>query len=67
MSLNFSIRYVSTDGHFTPEGMIFFTSLAQRLEAAEAKLTSIAAIAAPVGGATVDAEARAAIAAIIAA
>ena len=67
MNLNFSIRYVSKDGHFTPEGLVFFTSLIARLEAAEGKLSAISAIAAPVGGATVDTEARAAIAAIIAA
>ena len=67
MNLSYAIRYVAQDGHFTPEGLVMFSGIIARLEAAEAKLTTIAAIAAPAGGATVDAEARAAIAAIIAA
>lgn len=59
-------RYVTADGSFTLLGVQVFQDLERRLAAQDAKLTAIAAVVAPTGGATVDAEARAAIAAIIA-
>lgn len=65
MIVNFSIRYVAPDGTFTTEGLILLANLFARVDAAESKLAAIAAIPVPAGGATVDAEARAAIAAIV--
>jgi hypothetical protein len=63
---NQNIAYISADGRLTAEGMRFFREMGGRLSASEARLAAIAAIVAPTGGATIDAEARAAIAAIIA-
>jgi len=61
-----NVRYIAQDGSLTLDGLSLFRDLDQRLRAAEGKLAAIAAIAAPAGGAVVDAEARAAIAAILA-
>ena len=65
MSANFAIQYVQADGRLTTEGLRLFADLFARVEAMEAKLSAVAAVAGPVGGATIDAEARAAILAII--
>lgn len=62
MSANFAIQYVQPDGRLTSEGLRLFADLFARVEALEARL---AAVAAPVGGATIDTEARAAIVALI--
>lgn len=62
MSANFAIQYVQPDGRLTSEGLRLFADLFARVEALEARL---AAVAAPVGGVTIDAEARAAIVALI--
>ena len=62
MSANFAIQYVQPDGRLTSEGLRLFAEVFARVEVLEARL---AAVAAPVGGATIDAEARAAIVALI--
>lgn len=62
MSANFAIQYVQPDGRLTSEGLRLFADLFARVEVLEARL---AAVAAPVGGATIDTEARAAIVALI--
>jgi len=59
-------KYVSENGDLTLEGMRLFNAIDKRLTACEARLAAIAAVVAPVGGATNDAEARAAVTAIIA-
>jgi hypothetical protein len=59
-------RYVNDDGSLSLQGLELFREMQRRIEAQDAKLAAIAAVVAPAGGATVDAEARAAIAAIIA-
>lgn len=62
------VQYVTPEGTLTKAGwdaLQGLDSVYVRLSAAEAKLTAIAAVVAPVGGATVDAEARTAVAAII--
>lgn len=63
MTSRMGVRYVDQNGMLTIEGALLFA----QFDAAVKKLAAISAIVAPVGGATVDAEARAAIAAIIAA
>lgn len=65
MSANFAIQYVQPDGRLTSEGLRLFAGLFERVAVLEAKLAAVAAVAAPVGGATIDAEARAAIVALI--
>lgn len=62
---NIQEQYVTPDGRLTIDGYKLIAALDERLTAAEAKLTAIAALADPTGGATVDAEARAAIVAIL--
>jgi len=57
---------MSPDGSLTLLGLELFGEMQRRIEAQDAKLAAIAAVVSPAGGATVDAEARAAIAAIIA-
>ena len=59
------VSYFNADGTPTIEGIRLIRSMEQRLDAAEAKLAAIAAVAGPAGGATIDAEARTAINAII--
>lgn len=66
MSARQGFRYLNADGTFTLQGLDLINDLYDRLTEAEAKLSAIAAVVAPAGGATVDAEARTAIAAIIA-
>lgn len=66
MSANLEQQYVGADGRLTIEGVQLFGDLARRIEGLEAKLDAISAVAEPTGG-TPDAEARAAINAIIAA
>lgn len=61
MTANLQERYVDQSGRLTLAGLKLFQGLART----EAKLAAIAAVAAPVGGATDDAEARTAINAII--
>lgn len=64
------VPYVDANGTLTKAGWDALQGLdgaLVRLAAVEAKLAAIAAVAAPMGGATVDAEARAAIVAILAA
>lgn len=65
MSANLQERYVTADGRLTIAGVQLFDSLTRRLTIAEDKLKAIATVAEPTGG-TPDAEARAAINAIIA-
>lgn len=65
MKPNLSEQYVGPNGRLTLTGMKFFDAMERRIEAAEGKLAAIAAVADPTGGATTDAEARAAIVAII--
>jgi hypothetical protein len=73
MTPNSSVRYIDGAGRLTADGLRLFRNMAQRIDAAEtglaaaeSKLAAIAAVANPAGGATIDAEARAAINAIIA-
>lgn len=64
------VQYVTPQGKLTKAGWDALQGLdgaLVRLAAVEAKLDAIGAVVAPVGGATVDAQARAAVAAIIAA
>ena len=67
MSANLAQQYVGPDGRLTLEGVQLFDSLARRILTLEGKLAAIAEVTGPTGGATTDAEARAAINAIIAA
>ena len=67
MSANLAQQYVGPDGRLTLEGVQLFDSLSRRLLVLENKLAAIAEVTGPAGGATTDAEARAAINAIIAA
>lgn len=67
MTAQQGFTYVQSTGALTLDGIMLFRSLEDRLSALEATLQAVAAVAAPTGGATTDAEARAAIAAIIAA
>ena len=60
------VRYVAADGSLTIAGLALLQDMDRRLLEADAKLAAIAAVVAPSGGATVDAQARTAIAAIIA-
>lgn len=60
------VRYVAPDGSLTIAGLALLQDMDRRLLEADAKLAAIAAVVAPSGGATVDAQARAAITAIIA-
>jgi hypothetical protein len=62
---NPQIRYTFSDGRLTIDGLQLLLGIEDRLSRAEAKLAAIAAVAAPAGGATVDAEARARIVAIL--
>lgn len=62
---NPQISYTFPDGRLTIEGLRLLQGLETRLARAEAKLSAIAALADPAGGATVDAQARASIAAIL--
>lgn len=66
MIINPNVRYIAQDGTFTLQGMILFGEVLNSLDTANGKLAAIAAVIAPAGGATVDTEARTAIAAIIA-
>lgn len=59
------VRYVAADGTLTLDGMRLFGAMADDLEAARQIIADAAAVPAPTGGATVDAEARAAVAAIL--
>lgn len=59
------VRYVAADGTLTLDGMRLFGAMAADLEAAQGRIAGAAAVAPPSGGATVDAEARAAVAAIL--
>lgn len=77
---NLAEQYTRPNGQLTIEGMKLLQDLFDRvtvleasasvleteLNAAEAKLAAIAAVTAPAGGATIDAESRTAINAIIA-
>lgn len=58
---------ISGDGKPSPALIEVMDRLVRRVSALEARLNAIAAVAAPTGGATTDTEARAAIAAILAA
>ena len=66
MTAQQTFRYIQQDGTLTIDGLRLFRAMEARLDALEGKMALIAAIVAPVGGATVDAEARTAIAAILA-
>ena len=63
--INRQVAYFNTDGTPTVRGIEYFQRIEKRVVAAEAKLAAIAAITNPAGGATIDAEARTAINAII--
>ena len=65
MRPNAQVRYVGADGRLTLDGMILLGRLSERLAAAEARLAAIGDVVDPTGGATQDAEARAAVASII--
>ena len=59
--------FVGSDGRLTFEGQEILQDLLDRLATAEAKVAAVAAVTGPSGGSTIDAEARTAIDAIIAA
>lgn len=65
MKPNSQIAYVQADGRLTLDGMRLFLAQAEQIATLEGKLAAIGAIALPAGGATIDTQARAAIAAII--
>lgn len=58
------VVYVDKDGTLTQAGWQVFADLERRALAAEAKIAAAAAVADAAGGATVDAQARAQLAAI---
>lgn len=58
------IRYVGPDGRLTLDGLALFQDMIAQAQAATDRLAAIAAVASPVGGGTVDTEARTAIDAI---
>lgn len=62
---NSQVSYVGGDGRFNIEGLKLLHDLDTKVTALEAQLAAIAAVTAPTGGATNDAEARAAVVAII--
>jgi len=61
------IQFSDGGGRLTRAGYEMLQELRDELDAANAKLAAIAAIVAPSGGATIDTQARTAIAAVIAA
>lgn len=65
MQPNIRESYVGKDGRLTIEGYKLLNDMAIRVAGLEAKFAAIAVIASPAGGATTDAQARAAINAII--
>ena len=67
MTAQSTFTYVQSNGTLTLDGLKLFRAMEARFDALEGKLQAIAEVAAPTGGATTDAEARAAILAIIAA
>ena len=67
MPLNLTTRFVQPDGRLTLTAIQQLSELERRLNVQEMKMAAIAAVADPTGGVTEDAEARAAIIAIIAA
>lgn len=66
MIISDRVRYIAQDGTLTLQGMQLFGEMVRALDEQSAKLAAIAEVVAPTGGATTDAEARTAIAAIIA-
>lgn len=58
-------QYTTSAGSLTLDGLKVLQSMFDRIDDLETKLDAIAAITKPTGGATVDAEARTAIDAII--
>jgi hypothetical protein len=64
--INNLTSYFKPDGTPTVEGLRLLGDLERRVKAAEGKLSAIAAITGPSGGATIDTQARTAINAIIA-
>lgn len=71
MMLRADVRYVDDAGRLTQAGIIALTgeisALERRIAAAEARIAAAAAVANASGGGTIDAEARAQLAAIKAA
>ena len=65
MKPNAQIQYVSQDGRLTMAGMQLLDAQARQIAALEAKLAALGLVTTPAGGGTQDAEARAAINAII--
>ncbi len=61
------IVYFTQDGRLTYDGLALMQDIIKAVNASSDGLTAIAAVTAPAGGATVDAESRTAISAIIAA
>lgn len=61
------IQYVRPDGTLTYDGLALLQDMASAVADLTAQMAAIAAVAAPAGGATVDAQARTAINAIRAA
>ena len=58
-------QYVNSAGTLTVDGIKVFGDMFERIVTLEAQMAAIAAITAPTGGATTDAEARTAINSII--
>lgn len=58
-------QYVRPSGQLTIDGLKLLQTMEDRIVTLEAQLAAIAAVTAPSGGATIDAEARTAISAII--
>jgi phosphoribosylformylglycinamidine (FGAM) synthase-like amidotransferase family enzyme len=65
--IRMDLRMVDATGRLTRAGYEALIVMERDLAAAKAKLDAISALTAPSGGATIDAQARASIAAIIAA
>lgn len=65
--IRMGMKIVAADGTLTREGYEMLMDLQRDFAAAQGKIAAAAAVAAPTGGATIDAQARAAINAIRAA
>lgn len=64
MRVRTDIQYFTPDGRLTQAGWAVFTAIADQSEAAATKIAAAAAVPDAIGGGTMDAQARAQLAAI---